>query len=618
MVDLSAYHVTGTNNSGKQVSVTVWNNLLSAIEAGIGAAGGTNVASRVALAALPATKPAILSESGREGVFIPRDTTGLTATIAADTQNGIYVSSTADTTKVWVRQFSGAIDPRWFGIVSNASDSTTKNNNRDRLVALLAYIRATGNVGGTTKVLWPQGDFYFADPGNGYFDLKATVFFEGHTSALSGGRATRLFFDKGGFRANRYNTLNGAVESPATTGADGSIFRNLYMESLQVRPASGVYSSQATSGILAYARVIVEDCWISSFTLDGISLFGGSFSGVGDTNVNNSIVRNCSLHYSGRHGLYIAPGSDNSACRFENLDVSYNSGWGIRDQSFLSNHHSAHHSSFNGGPSHPKSDGLTSIVAYPGTSGSLYYVNPGQATAASTTTPGTNSAVWVPVAEFAGGITANAQWPLWVSGTTYKDGGSYYIVGIGSGVVHNVYTEAGEGQPWGGNTTKFEGGVWEANPNMGGQQETLVGGVHTFKKPVKFEGQLRVPANQPEFGPTSGTATDYTFTFSTTNSYIDIPFMRNGVAMGALSIVNGFGMFLNAAAGITLRYGGNDTAKVTSDGFDLQSGKVLKVAGTQVVGARQTGTPAAATDLATALTLVNDLRTKLISHGLIS
>ena len=51
---------------------------------------------------------------------------------------------------------------------------------------------------------------------------------------------------------------------------------------------------------------------------------------------------------------------------------------------------------------------------------------------------------------------------------------------------------------------------------------------------------------------------------------------------------------------------------------NVTSYAVFKVGGNKVVGARQTGTAAAATDLATALTLVNDLRTKLIAHGLVS
>lgn len=480
----------------------------------------------------------------------------------------------------WV-PFNGGLNVQSWGLVPNLSDSTTRSANTTALQSLLTYLRTNGY----SRVYWPKGDYYFSNPTTDYFNIKSTVIFEGDTSPLTGMKATRLFFPKGGFRIERYNTLGGAVESPATTGGDGSIFRNLYLTSEQARPAAGVYSAQATSGILAYARCIVEECWIDGFTLDGISLMGGSYSGVSDTNVNNTIIRKCSLHYNGRHGLYTAPGSDNSACRFESLDVSYNNDWGIRDQSFLSNHHSAHHSSYNGSNLSPKGDGKTSIVTYPGGGvGTLYYVNPGQAAAASTTTPGTNSAVWVPVAEFAGTVTANSYWPLWVSGTTYKDGGSYYIVGIGSCVVHNVYTEAGEGQPWGGNTTKYEGGVWEVNPNMGGQQETLVGGVHTFKKGVKIDGQLRAPGNQPEFGPTTGSGIDYITTFNTTNSYVDFGFIKwtagAPTTMGALSVVNGFGMFLNALAGITFRYGGTDIAKVASDGFDIQAGKSLKFGGT--------------------------------------
>lgn len=45
---------------------------------------------------------------------------------------------------------------------------------------------------------------------------------------------------------------------------------------------------------------------------------------------------------------------------------------------------------------------------------------------------------------------------------------------------------------------------------------------------------------------------------------------------------------------------------------------VYKVSGTQVVGARQTGVPADATDLATALTLLNWLKAKLMLHGLVA
>jgi hypothetical protein len=51
--------------------------------------------------------------------------------------------------------------------------------------------------------------------------------------------------------------------------------------------------------------------------------------------------------------------------------------------------------------------------------------------------------------------------------------------------------------------------------------------------------------------------------------------------------------------------------------FDLRSSG-LKIGSNQVIGARRTGCPAAATDLASALTLVNFLRSALIGHGAIS
>jgi hypothetical protein len=50
----------------------------------------------------------------------------------------------------------------------------------------------------------------------------------------------------------------------------------------------------------------------------------------------------------------------------------------------------------------------------------------------------------------------------------------------------------------------------------------------------------------------------------------------------------------------------------------MPSGTAISISGTQVVGAQQTGTAADATDLASAIALVNDLKAKLIAHGLIA
>lgn len=57
---------------------------------------------------------------------------------------------------------------------------------------------------------------------------------------------------------------------------------------------------------------------------------------------------------------------------------------------------------------------------------------------------------------------------------------------------------------------------------------------------------------------------------------------------------------------------------LTEDGDLKLVGTALRIGANKVVGVRQTGTAADATDLATALTLVNDLKAKLVAHGLIS
>ncbi|WP_374139367.1 hypothetical protein [Sphingomonas sp.] len=80
--------------------------------------------------------------------------------------------------------------------------------------------------------------------------------------------------------------------------------------------------------------------------------------------------------------------------------------------------------------------------------------------------------------------------------------------------------------------------------------------------------------------------------------------------------------------GIRIRYsasapeGGDNDFIVCSDTastkFAVKSGGAVFIQGLQILTTRRTGCPAAATDLASAITLVNFLRTSLITHGLIS
>ncbi|WP_205769961.1 hypothetical protein, partial [Microvirga sp. KLBC 81] len=66
---------------------------------------------------------AYLKEAGREGQFLLKDYAGIAAEVDADTQQGIFVRSTFDATKVWVREGSWAMtgkDIRWYGAIAGS------------------------------------------------------------------------------------------------------------------------------------------------------------------------------------------------------------------------------------------------------------------------------------------------------------------------------------------------------------------------------------------------------------------------------------------------------------------------------------------------------------------
>ena len=118
------------------------------IQAGGGSNGGPKpaavAADRSELAAMsPAFAAAVLSELGREGLFVWNGS-DLAAMVAADTQQGIYVAPKAAPTGAsgaWVRKSPGGIDPRWFGLVANDGGSAAKSANTAALVNLLRFLK---------------------------------------------------------------------------------------------------------------------------------------------------------------------------------------------------------------------------------------------------------------------------------------------------------------------------------------------------------------------------------------------------------------------------------------------------------------------------------------------
>lgn len=99
-----------------------------------------HAATRGVMALLSTATPAYLAEAGREGEFV-FDASDLSAEVAADTQEGIYVAPSSDATGAsgaWVRKFSGPADVRWFGAQAN--------NATNDAVALQAALNVAGDV----------------------------------------------------------------------------------------------------------------------------------------------------------------------------------------------------------------------------------------------------------------------------------------------------------------------------------------------------------------------------------------------------------------------------------------------------------------------------------------
>jgi hypothetical protein len=180
-------------------------------------------------------------------------------------------------------------------------------------------------------------------------------------------------------------------------------------------------------------------------------------------------------------------------------------------------------------------------------------------------------------------------------------------------LVH-CYSEGGGPACTFGPGTLRVGGNWNPGDTGGGYVYAAGDAVHV--NALDCDGTLNVLGTTANIGPQAGSVTDTALTLDTTNT-AGIFVNRYNNTSGALiandgALNNAFGTWQIKAAGNV------DVLHISSAGADLQTGKVLSVAGTQVVGPRQTGTPADATDLATALTLVNALKAKLVAHGLIS
>jgi hypothetical protein len=563
---------------------------------GIGSAGVEavsrfliTVADRGALAAYSASSTAFLNESGRDGLFV-WDGSDLSTKVAADTAQGIYVARNGGTgsSGAWVRKFTGAVNPEWFGIARGDAGGANGTANSAAFQAMIACLSTRAHLAGIyyrglERIRFPSDDTYEFAGDDDIIDCSVEIEGSGPTSHSLG---TRIKFPAGksGFRFQYLDSsgLNGT--RAAGEASSFSILRNLRM-------VGGYGGSEGEyHGIVIRSHgVILDNVWVSNFEGDGIY----SVVAAGGTPQGNA--NNCRIIGGGaqgcRNGLFI-DGADTNIWTIIGFDSGSNRRWNIWDSSFLGNSYFGCHTQAGGLiPGSPPS-----VVSY---SGNRYCVKKDQGAGASLNAPSGTTADnnwWYYMS--AGGVSGGNNIDAWTSGTIYRDGGAYRSDGGGNAgnVFSGCYAELGQG------FAQIDAPALVTGKSMVGWTRGVavltgeLNGLHAYGGGVTADGSIKAYGTFHGFGPQSGTVADQTLFFDTTNSNIAFRGRRwaSGVAsdIGAITYTYGFGMFYdtaNATWAHTFRINGASTVAIKSTGIDLQAGKILSLAGTPLIGPRKTG-----------------------------
>ncbi|MDB5584323.1 MAG: hypothetical protein JWR80_9499 [Bradyrhizobium sp.] len=424
-----------TSATASASSAALSSSSYSAIAAAI-APGSLNNAtistvSRALLAGLSTALPAYLSEAGREGVFV-FDASNLSAFVTADTAQGLYVAPSSDTTGAsgaWVRKYTGFWDIRWFGALANDSAyAGTDSYAAINAMLATAAVVARARTGDTLFNGMIGCDF----PGHYYCSASINSKTQLHWRGLSGGKQGSMNGSRIRFPANSAGIVNNGVNTTgyttgsvaATTGADGSIYDGL---TLWAGTTGTRQAADATKcGLFLRSGATVRNCLAQGFAGHGFMVNASTGGAPYYGNANGWHIYGGGSINNGCSGLHVQ-GSDVNAGECIGLDTYGNGWWGKFLKPFLGG-------STVGGQD--AGNGAATYVCYPAL-GQVYSCIFGQEVAASTTTPGTNSAIWQPMVG-----TTSGTYTTWTNGMTVVAGGSFYI---STGVFTFPYVEGSQG-----------------------------------------------------------------------------------------------------------------------------------------------------------------------------
>jgi hypothetical protein len=438
------------------------------------------------------------------------------------------------------------------------------------MVRSIAALKAAATTGygygntGSAKLFVPAGVYYL---GTTTLDITHGIIIEGESVGYTGPGSTVLKWAAGttGIRMQNYNTTGatGIIGSPPAPLVDSNsaVLRNLTLYG----PGSGAEGEY--HGVHLRCTAELDNVGIYNFQGEGVHIAASSGSGVPLEGNANCFHLQRVLAQGCRHGFFL-DGADANAGTILGCSAIANRAWGFWDSSFLGNTFVGCHASSNGW------DGaITSIPTACTYSGNRYFVKSGQATGASTNAPSGTTADntwWGYIGE--GGVGNGLV--AWVSGTTFREGGSYKTDDPNNhGGFYACYEESDQNPAQIIAPCGIFGGFLAAN-NRGNAGS------------LKFDtgGALILGS---DVGDSAG-ATYFDASGVAVNHILQGRRFTAGVPanIGSINFLHGTGNVYdvsNAAWKHYLRVNAADIALIDSSGIDLQTGKVLSYAGIPVV-----------------------------------
>lgn len=543
-----------------------------------------------------------LAASGREGTFV-FDASDLSAEVASDPRQGIYIAPDGDTTGAsgaWVRKFSGLKDVMWFGA---AGDGVA-----DDYVALQAWLDTGG------MLYLPEGKYR----------SSARLLVRKHCHIIGEKFGTAAYFGYASIR----DIPNSRIVFDA--GVDGVYFMNqaviddtntiISNPELYFVQQGSAHSSISDIGLLSlggsaatgfYARTPVRATNIHVYNFAGV---GFDLSSSADATspgseygtTSYSVLQNCHAVQCGSHGFHLR-GRDANVIKLDTCNAIMCTGWGYLDDGMLGNTYVNCHSATNTAGSFKTTGGSAGHVFI----GCYVESGTGSTCDISYRCSVIGGALAGPAR---GDNTATLGYPNVLSPRTVTTEGFLELV---------------TPQPFPGALTDRASVYRHANyglvlsglPDVGGsydvtivnKDEEIVAGVPTGTQNWNILGDINAPGSL-SLGGSAGKEIN----LENENGYdIRLKYIDNDAYVDSVKDGVGYSPLILRGSGVYFSPSGTLVAHVNSTGLALEAGAVFKINSTQVVGARGAAV-ADATDAASVITQLNALLARCRAHGLIA